>query len=90
MSRILSRSGGLQGTRRPTTRTSDCATKASHPFRKRYGVVARERDVLPAERRDVADQFGRNVMAAPCEVGERRSQIPGVPENDRRDDEIEA
>ena len=43
-------------------------------------VVARERDVLPAERRDVADQFGRNVMAAPCEFGERRSQIPGVPE----------
>ena len=29
-------------------------------------------------------------MAAPCEFGERRSQIPGVPENDRRDDEIEA
>ena len=46
--------------------------------------------MLPAERRDPADQFGRNVMAAPCEVGERRSQIPGVPENDRRDDEIEA
>src|SRR3954454_23541642 len=55
----------------------------------RPDVVAGEIDVLPPERRQVSEKVVGNVLGL-AHCSDRAAQIAGVPQDDGRDEEIEA
>jgi hypothetical protein len=59
------------------------------PFVALRAIVAREVDVIPAERGDGRDE-GIVDLLVPAQSGDRAFEIDGVPEHDRSGDQIEA
>ncbi len=53
-------------------------------------VIAVERDMLPAERRDMSEKLVRNDFAARAQLVDGAAEIDGVPEDDGGDGEIKA
>src|SRR3954467_2005284 len=56
---------------------------------RRPDIVAGEIDVLPSERREVSEKVVGNVLGL-AHCSDRAAQIAGVPQDDGRDEEIEA
>src|SRR5215210_473387 len=56
---------------------------------RRPDIVTGEIDVLPSERREVSEKVVGNVLGL-AHCSDRAAQIAGVPQDDGRDEEIEA